>query len=117
MMDQLFNLYRKLVLNHIKTKTICSQFHEKSESFYKLGFDVFHELMEKRQDLWLDSTADKESVYQDTYDTIMSIKTILEWMVKEKNSIGMDNLLRGLVDKLDSACWLAQSLLKEEEEE
>ena len=116
-MDQLFTLYKRLLLNHIKTKTICPLFHSKSEEFYSLWFDVFHELSEKRQDLWLDSTADEESVYQDTYDIMMQIKTMLEGMVKEKNSVGMDNLLRGLIDKVEFSCGNAKAFVKGEEDE
>ena len=41
---------------------------------------------------------------QKTYDAIEDTKEILEAMIDKKNSVGMDNLLRGLVDKLDSAC-------------
>lgn len=104
-------------INHIRTKTNDALFHEKSAQLYELIFEVFHTVMEKRQDLWLDEPLDCDIASQKTYDAITDTKDILETMLEKKNSIGMDNLLRGLVDKLDSACWLVQSLLKEEEEE
>lgn len=116
-MSEIFALYKLVLLNHIRTKTTCPLFHEKSEDFYNLLFDVFHEIMEKRQDLWLDETADENTAYKSTYEAIEKVKTSLESMVKESNSVGMDNLLRGLIDKLEFACGTARGFIKEEEEE
>lgn len=106
-----------VLLNHIRTKTNDALFHEKSAQLYELIFEVFHTVMEKRQDLWLDEPMDCSIAAQKTYDAIEDTKEILETMIEKKNSVWMDNLLRWLVDKLDSACWLAQSLIKEEDEE
>lgn len=116
-MDKIFNNFKMVFLNHIRTKTSDALFHEKSAQLYELLFEVFHAIMEKRQDLWLDEPLDCAIASQKTYDVMVGTKDILESMVSKKNSVGMDNLLRGLIDKLDSACWLSQGLLKEEMED
>ncbi len=116
-MEELFNLYKQVLLAHIQTKTTCPLFHEKSAAFYELLFEVFHTISEKRQDLGLDKAPDEYQLVKQTYDNIEKAKASLEAMVKEKNSVGMDNLLRGLVDKLESECGNAKALLAEEQEE
>lgn len=116
-MDRLFQLYKTVLLAHIQTKTTESQFHEKSQEFYELLFEVFHLISEKRVDLELDEVKDCDILIQDTYNAIEEAKTIVYDMVKEDNSIGMDNLLRGLADKLEGACGNSRAFIKEEEEE
>lgn len=116
-MNRLFELYKQVLLAHIQTKTTCPLFHEKSADFYELLFDVFHEISEKRQDNEVDAPGNEEALIQSTYDAIEEAKSIVEGMVKEKNSVGMDNLLRGLVDKLEFACGNARGFIEEEKEE
>jgi len=116
-MEKLLSLHNLLLKLHIKTKTVCSQFHEKSAAWYEFAFDVFHELAEKRQDLWLDAPTMEETAYQEYYDNLLLIRWILESMVKEKNSIGMDNLLRGKLDELEWHIWDAKAFLSEDKEE
>lgn len=116
-MDKLLSLHNLLLKLHIKTKTVCSQFHEKSAAWYEFAFDVFHELSEKRQDLWLDAPAMEETAYQEYYDNLLLIRWILESMVKEKNSIGMDNLLRGKLDELEWHIGDAKAFLSEDKDE
>ena len=102
---------------HIQTKTTNSQFHEKSQEFYELLFDVFHNLSEKRVDIALDTVPDDEESIKRAYDAIEEAKTIIESMVKDDNSVGMDNLLRGMADKLEFACGNARAFIEEESEE
>lgn len=103
--------------NHLATKACYSQFHEKTESTYETLFDIIHSIGEKRVDLWLDTIDEEETIVQDTYDLVDEAKTILESMVKEKNSIGMDNLLRGLCDKVESECGNLRAFIEEEKDE
>ena len=103
-MDRLFQIYKRLLELHIGTKTNDLLFHQASEDFYTLLFDVFHQISEKRQDIKLDNPIDCEKAEQEAYDLIEEAKSELESMVSEDNSVGMDNLLRGLVDKLEFAC-------------
>lgn len=102
---------------HIQTKTTNSQFHEKSQEFYELLFDVFHNISEKRVDIELDTVPDDEESIKRAYDAIEEAKTIIESMVKDDNSVGMDNLLRGLADKLEFACGNARAFTEEGSEE
>jgi hypothetical protein len=114
-MEKLFELFKVVLLAHIKTKTVDSLFHEKSQAFYELLFDCFHQISEKEQDI-SPNMEDAEPLISDTYDALEEAKTIIEKMVKNDNTIGMDNLLRGLADKLEFACGNALALVKEEKE-
>ena len=91
---RLFEIYKLILLAHIETKTVFSQFHEKSQEFYETLFEVFHTISEKRQDLGIDDPADEETIAQETCDNIDEAKKIVCDMIKGKNTVGMDNLLR-----------------------
>lgn len=108
MENRLFELFKIVLLAHIQTKTVCPLFHEKSQDFYELLFDCFHQISEKKQDIEEDKPGNEEELIQSTYDSIEEAKKIIEDMVKEDNTIGMDNLLRGLHDKLEFACGNAR---------
>lgn len=116
-MEKILNNYLIVLMDHIKTKTTCTTFHQKSESFYELLFEVFHTIMEKKQDLGLDDPSSEESAFESTNKALNDTKSMLEKMIKDNESIGMDNLLRGLVDKLDSACGDMKAFLYDEEED
>lgn len=117
MLDQVFALYKKALLAHIATKGTASQFHEKSAEFYEAIFDVFHAVSEKRQDLGLSEPMDCEEAGKEAYDALSETLSIVEDLIKEKNSVGMDNLLRGLADKLEGHIGDACAFLEEEAEE
>ena len=112
-MEKLFDLFKKVLIAHINTKTTNHLFHVKSQVFYELLFDCFHQISEKEQD-FSQNMEDAETLISDTYDALEEAKTIIEKMVKEKNTIGMDNLLRGLADKLEFACLKCSCFIKEE---
>ena len=116
-LQRLLEIHNEVLIKHIETKTVFSQFHEKTEAMYETLFDTFHQIAEKRQDIEVDSPADEETAPQEVYDLIEEAKTIVEAMVKEKNSVGMDNLLRGLVDKLEFQCGNARAFINEEKDE
>jgi hypothetical protein len=116
-MERLFQLYKQVLIAHIQTKTVEPLFHEKSQDFYELLFDVFHSVSEKKQDIELDQPADCETAVNTTYDALIETKGILKDMIRNNDSIGIDNLLRGLYDKLESACGTARGFVKEEQEE
>ena len=116
-MNELFSLFQKVLLAHIGTKTVYSTFHLKSQGWYELLFDIFHEISEKRQDLKIDDCSDEETVIQDTFENLTKTRDILESMVKEKNSVGMDNLIRSLIDRLESAIGDASAFIEEESDE
>jgi len=116
-MDRLFQLYKTVLLAHIRTKTTDQLFHQKSEWFYELLFEVFHTISEKNQDIGVDKAGDCDILAQQAYDAIEEAKTIVESMVKDKNSVWMDNLLRWLADKLEFACGDARAFIEEEKED
>lgn len=116
-MDRLFELYKRVLIAHILTKTNKPLFHEKSAEFYELLFEIFHSISEKRQDIMVDAPGECDVLVKETYDSLEEAKKIIEGMVGEKNSIGMDNLLRGLSDKLEFACGNARGFIEEENEE
>ena len=117
MIEKILPIHNNLLNLHIDTKTVCSQFHEKSADGYEFAFDLYHTVREKRVDLWLDKPEYEEKAYKQYYDYLMSIKIILENMVKEKNSVGMDNLLRGKLDELEWHIGNAKAFLSEENDE
>jgi len=116
-MDRKLQIYIALLLLHIKTKTVCPLFHEKSQDWYELGFDVAHGILEKNQDLEIDKPIDDKEAKTQAYALLQELKTIISAEVKTNKEIGKDNLLRGLYDKLDFACGNARAFLSEEKEE
>ncbi len=115
--SQLFDLFKVVLVAHIETKTICTTFHPKSAEFYEILFDIFHQVAEKRQDIGEDEPADEETAIQDTYDALIEAKDILETMIEWNNSVGMDNLLRWLLDSLEGKIGDCKAFLEEEKEE
>ena len=116
-MEKLFSIYKRLLELHIQTKTTDLVFHQASEKFYDLMFSVFHDISEKRQDNELDVAIDCEVAWQEAYDLLEEAKAEIESMIEWENTKWMDNLLRGIVDKLEFACWTARGFVKKEKEE
>lgn len=116
-MDKLFKLYKSMLDIHIQTKTIDKVFHEATADFYELLFSLFHEISEKRQDIEMDKPANCEEAKNEAYDLLEKAKIELEELINEENTFWMDNLLRGLYDKLEFACWTARGFLPRMEDE
>lgn len=115
-MDQIFKLFKVILDAHIKTKTVNSQFHEKSQEFYEVAFNIYHELFEKMMDTEaIEPPSDPAKTMNDAYFALESIKEILNTMVKKKNTVGMDNLLRGLIDKVEFNCGNARAFLNDKD--
>lgn len=115
-MEKLFDLFKIALTAHINTKTTDPLFHEKSQAFYELLFDCFHQIAEKEQDVGENAT-DSTKPIEEIYSALEKAKEIIEEMLNHEPTIGMDNLLRGLYDKLEFACGNARGFLKEEDEE
>jgi hypothetical protein len=115
-MEKLFDLFKKTLIAHINTKTTNPLFHEKSQEFYELLFDCFHQISEKEQDVSDEATEHTKPI-EETYSALEKAKEIIEEMINDEPTIGMDNLLRGLYDKLEFACGNARGFLKEEDED
>lgn len=115
--SEIFSIFESLLIAHIGTKVVDSQFHEKSASFYELAFDCFHMLSEKDQDIGEMNPIDCKIAKQQTYKDLEDLKNLLIAMAEEKNTMGKDNLLRGLIDRAESACGDARAFIREDEEE
>ena len=109
-MEELFNIYKQMLLIHIGTKTNDLLFHQASEKFYETLFDIFHQTSEKRQDTEEDDPTNCEDARASAYNLLDKAKTIVESLIKSKTTVGMDNLLRGFIDKLEFDIGTARGL-------
>lgn len=120
-MEQLLQNYIKSFKIHVGTKTTDLVLHEFLAKVYDNFFNNLHTILEKRQDLWLDKSIDCDNASKTMMELLESEKSLLEWLVKEKNSIGMDNLLRWLMDNLEwligTAKWFIESEIEEDNED
>lgn len=116
-MEKLFNLYKKMLLLHIGTKTNDLVFHQASENFYNTLFDVFHQISEKKQDIEEDEFIDCEEARAGAYLLLKEAKSIAETLIKSKTTVWIDNLLRGFVDKLEFDIGTARGLTMQYSEE
>lgn len=120
-MKTLLQNYIDSFLIHVATKTTDKVLHEFLADVYEFKFKVLHTIAEKRQDLGLDEAEDCDVATKEMMTLLESEKSELERMVKESNSIWMDNLLRGLLDELEwligTAKWFVKQEMEEEEPE
>lgn len=110
--DSLFDLFKTTLDAHVGTKTNDSTFHDKSKGFYELLFECYHAVKEREQDLEACKPTDPEVAAAAAYDSLEEAKEIVGDLIKRDNSFGMDNLLRGLYDKLENACGDARAFIK-----
>lgn len=115
-MDKLLQNYIKMFQIHVGTKTTDKVLHEFLADVYDNFFNTLHTILEKRQDLWLDPSIDCDKASSSMITLLESEKSILEEMVKEKNSVGMDNLLRTHLDTLEGLIGTAKGFVEIEEE-
>jgi hypothetical protein len=108
-LDRIFRLFRSVLDAHIGTKGVDSLFHEKSAAFYEAIFSAYHLISEKEQDIEQSKPIDCQKAAETAYGALEEAKGIVEDMVKDNDGIGMDNLLRGIVDKLESSCGDARA--------
>ncbi len=97
-----------MFLLHVGTKTNDIVFHKASEGFYETLFDVAHGVAEAMQDTKMNSPINAKQARTQSYDILEKAKGLLESMVNENKDIAMDNVLRGLVDKLWVECGTAR---------
>jgi hypothetical protein len=82
-MDNLFELYKRMLKIHIATKTTDKVFHEATADFYSTLFDAFHQISEKNQDLEIDESECKCDVAEEAYDILEEAMATLEDMIEE----------------------------------
>jgi len=121
-MEKLFSIYKRMLELNIWTKTTDLLFNKASMWFYELLFTVFKQISEKRQDNEIDATITSKMAWIEANSLLKDAKEELEKMIKEDNSLGMDNLLGHLLDKLEvaygsSKCFIQEEEIKEKEEE
>lgn len=99
-------VYIKSLEAHIRTKTLDPLFHEKSAEFYDTLFSFAHKIGERSEDIGIAVTPDMdcEKIISDLYDSVEVFKNALEIQIKAQNSIGTDNLLRGIADESENLC-------------
>lgn len=112
---QLITNYIEILKLHVGTKTTDIVLHNFLKDVYELLFVILHDISEKEQDLWLEDSIDCEEASTDMMEILDSTKEYLESRIKEKNSAGMDNLLRSLVDKLEWTIGTAKWFTKDED--
>lgn len=114
-MDKLLQNYISSFNTHVGTKTTDIVLHEFLAKVYEFNFNALHTISEKRQDLGMDESIDCDVAAEEMMKVLESEKAILEGMIEENNSYGMDDLLRGLMNELEWLIGAAQGFVKEEE--
>lgn len=92
--SKIFPIFESLLVNHIATKTSYPLLHQYTKGAYELAFECFHQIGERMQDNELKDAIDDEEAVQQAYKDMEDLKKALYDLIKEKNSVGMDNLLR-----------------------
>lgn len=115
--EKIGECFDSLLVNHIATKTSYPLLHEHTKKAYELAFDCFHKIGERMMDLDLKDPLDDDEAVEQAYKDMEDLKQALYDMIKEKNSVGMDNLLRGLADRAEDICGDLKGFLNTENEE
>lgn len=93
--------------------------HKFTETAYEELFNIAHSIWEKLTDLGDPIMIDDNETYRkDVSDTIAGLKSAIEDSIgNDKPSIWADNMLRGIVDGLESLASNANSFVVECEQE
>ena len=111
-----FDAFQRVLEIHVKTKTKDIVFHDFTKSVYEKLFDVFHNIAEKGEDIKKGLPAeDVQAMKNETYELVEHVKELVDGM-KDKHSTGMDDLIRGLVNDLETLCGTARGFTVEKEE-
>lgn len=113
---KLKEIFDSLLLTHIGTKTTASRFHEKSAEWYEFALEVRHSIGEKLQDIEVMDPISCDDASDQAYKDLEDLKNTLISMCKENKDIGMDNLIRGLIDQAQGHCGNARAFVNEHEE-
>lgn len=102
-----------MLLLHIDSKTLDHDFHQATESFYQGLFDVAHEIGEKYVDLWSHlETSDIKTKKQQAFDIIKKLREEIDSYARENElTLGTEDLLGGLANKLEDIQWTAKSFI------
>jgi hypothetical protein len=101
---------------HIRTKGLDFDFHTFTNA-YKDLLDIAHDIGEKSEDAGkpINSENDCEIIEMETYDAIETLKEEVERAIKVgKLSVGEDNTLRGIADKLENICGSARAFIQKD---
>lgn len=114
---QVFELFHVLFDTHIRTKTTDRLFHEDSAQFYEAAFEAYHKIYERLIDLWMMPSLNCEEARTQNLAKMVELLDKITAAVDKNNSIGLDNLLRGLVDSLEDKVGNAKAFTYEEKVE
>jgi len=105
--------HKAMLLLHIDSKTLDHDFHQATESFYEGLFDVAHQLGEKHVDLWSHhEPSNIKTKKQQAFDTIKKLREEIESYSREnKLTLGTEDLLGSLANKLEDMQWSAKSFI------
>ena len=106
LLNRVFDIYKRMVIIHILTKTTDKNwFHKDTESAYDNAFDVFHKISEIRQDLEMDTPDMVSEVATEAYTLQEELEDLLRKMAESNKDIALDNLIRWLAESSASICW------------
>lgn len=109
------NAYTLVFKIHASNKGTDPTHHSFTESVYEDLFTMVHTIAEKLSDtghpLMVESNKDFR---KEVYESIKGLKiTINDYIIHNNESIGTDNALRGIADKLEFMCNNAKSYIVE----
>lgn len=93
--NELLDSFEELFEIHTSTKATDYTVHKATESLYTGVLEFAHKVSERMADLKEPiMTEDCDVLAKRAYEAVMRVKEALLEQVKQKNSVGTDNLLR-----------------------
>lgn len=83
---------------HVRAKTYCPTLHKDTVPLYELAFDAQHKVEEAIENV-KPSKEDEDALEAEAYALAEELDDYLAELVAKKNSIGLDNALRGLKER------------------
>lgn len=96
-----------VLLGHFRSKTLDKNLHDETKGLYEgRAFDVFHQMAERFEDNGSTITDwdDAGQIGRSLYDAAEKLKEALEAAAAAGDSVGTDNLVRGLADVMEGVC-------------
>ncbi len=108
--------YVEMLMIHIETKTKDHVFHKITEDFYETLFDIAHDIWEKNVDLGnnlSENKLDSNKAKERANEIISKLrKDIEEYKNENEITLGTEDLLGSIANKLEQIEWDSKSFLK-----
>lgn len=101
------DFFMLVLLAHFRSKTLDKNLHDETKGLYEgRAFDVFHQMAERFEDNGSTITEwdDAKSIGKALYDAAEKLKDALSAAAEAGDSVGTDNLVRGLADSMEGVC-------------